>query len=83
MVGEVAVRLPGFQPKMMLDYGAGPGTAAWAAQEVREGWGGGVVMEGIWRVVGGGGGVEEWRVGREGCRRCSLQVILGGETPTH
>jgi ribosomal protein RSM22 (predicted rRNA methylase) len=37
VVGEVAVRLPGFKPKLMLDYGAGPGTAAWAAQEVSSG----------------------------------------------
>lgn len=32
---ELSVRLPDFQPKTLLDFGAGPGTAAWAAQEVR------------------------------------------------
>jgi hypothetical protein len=32
---ELAARLPGFAPKSLLDFGAGPGTASWAAQEVR------------------------------------------------
>jgi hypothetical protein len=32
--GEISARLPGFRPRAMLDYGAGPGTAIWAAQEV-------------------------------------------------
>ncbi|GBF95535.1 hypothetical protein Rsub_08516 [Raphidocelis subcapitata] len=32
--GELAGRLPGFTPRAMLDYGAGPGTAIWAADEV-------------------------------------------------
>lgn len=32
---ELAVRFPGFEPKTLLDFGAGPGTAIWAAQEVR------------------------------------------------
>lgn len=31
---ELAVRYPGFEPKTMLDFGAGQGTAMWAAQEV-------------------------------------------------
>lgn len=31
---ELAVRYPGFEPKTFLDFGAGPGTATWAAQEV-------------------------------------------------
>lgn len=31
---ELAVRYPGFEPKTLLDFGAGPGTATWAAQEV-------------------------------------------------
>jgi hypothetical protein len=31
---ELAARLPDFKPKMMLDYGSGPGTSIWAAQEV-------------------------------------------------
>ncbi|KAI8472825.1 MAG: mitochondrial small ribosomal subunit Rsm22-domain-containing protein, partial [Monoraphidium minutum] len=31
---ELAARLPGFAPRAMLDYGAGPGTAVWAAHEV-------------------------------------------------
>ncbi|KAK9817094.1 hypothetical protein WJX72_009470 [[Myrmecia] bisecta] len=34
---ELEFRLPGFEPRRMLDFGAGPGTAIWAAQEV---WGG-------------------------------------------
>lgn len=33
---ELAVRFPGFEPKTLLDFGAGPGTAIWAAQEVRD-----------------------------------------------
>ena len=32
---EVSARLPAFAPESMLDFGAGPGTAVWAAQEVR------------------------------------------------
>jgi hypothetical protein len=31
---ELADRLPNFRPRALLDYGAGPGTAIWAAQEV-------------------------------------------------
>lgn len=31
---EVSVRLPTFTPESMLDFGAGPGTAIWAAHEV-------------------------------------------------
>lgn len=31
---ELKSRLPDFKPKSMLDFGAGPGTAIWAAQEV-------------------------------------------------
>lgn len=30
---ELAARLPGFRPRLMLDYGAGPGTAIWAAAD--------------------------------------------------
>jgi Mitochondrial small ribosomal subunit Rsm22 len=32
---ELSTRLPGFSPRSLLDFGAGPGTASWAAQEVR------------------------------------------------
>ena len=31
---EVSMRLPAFRPTSILDFGAGPGTAIWAAQEV-------------------------------------------------
>lgn len=31
---ELAVRFPALQPRSLLDFGAGPGTATWAAQEV-------------------------------------------------
>uniref|UniRef100_A0A383V6H0 Uncharacterized protein n=1 Tax=Tetradesmus obliquus TaxID=3088 RepID=A0A383V6H0_TETOB len=31
---ELRLRLPGWSPKSLLDFGAGPGTASWAAQEV-------------------------------------------------
>ena len=31
---EVSMRLPTFTPQSMLDFGAGPGTAIWAAHEV-------------------------------------------------
>lgn len=31
---EVSMRLPGFRPASLLDFGAGPGTAIWAAREV-------------------------------------------------
>lgn len=31
---ELKSRLPNFKPRNMLDFGAGPGTAVWAAQEV-------------------------------------------------
>ena len=31
---EVSMRLPTFSPESMLDFGAGPGTAIWAAHEV-------------------------------------------------
>ena len=31
---ELASRLPGYCPRSMLDWGAGPGTAIWAALEV-------------------------------------------------
>ncbi len=31
---ELRVRLPAFQPVSLLDFGAGPGTAIWAAQQV-------------------------------------------------
>jgi ribosomal protein RSM22 (predicted rRNA methylase) len=34
ILSELAGRLPGFKPRAMLDYGAGPGTAIWAAQEL-------------------------------------------------
>jgi ribosomal protein RSM22 (predicted rRNA methylase) len=32
---ELHMRLPGFRPATMLDFGSGPGTAIWAAAEVR------------------------------------------------
>ncbi len=32
---EVSMRLPAFAPESMLDFGSGPGTAIWAAHEVR------------------------------------------------
>ena len=31
---ELASRLPEYRPRSMLDWGAGPGTAIWAALEV-------------------------------------------------
>ena len=31
---ELELRLPDFQPKSLLDFGAGPGTAIWAALDV-------------------------------------------------
>ena len=31
---ELSMRLPAFAPESMLDFGAGPGTAIWAAHEV-------------------------------------------------
>ncbi|PRW32889.1 methyltransferase mitochondrial [Chlorella sorokiniana] len=34
VLGEVAGRRPGWQPSSMLDFGSGPGTAVWAAQQV-------------------------------------------------
>ncbi|GAB4820160.1 hypothetical protein N2152v2_007206 [Parachlorella kessleri] len=34
VLGEVAARRPGWRPETMLDFGAGPGTATWAAQQV-------------------------------------------------
>jgi hypothetical protein len=34
---ELRVRSPGFVPTSILDFGSGPGTAIWAAQEVRPG----------------------------------------------
>ena len=33
-LGEVAARRPGWRPASQLDFGAGPGTAVWAAQHV-------------------------------------------------
>lgn len=32
---ELRLRRPGFQPTRMLDFGAGPGTATWAATQVQ------------------------------------------------
>lgn len=57
---ELAARMPDFRPKMMLDYGAGPGTSIWAAQEVGVGAQGLLLCEdgvcvGVW--VGGCGWV--------------------------
>lgn len=34
VLGEIKGRLAGYKPKLMLDFGSGPGTAIWAAQEV-------------------------------------------------
>lgn len=34
ILSELEARLAGFEPRVMLAYGAGPGTALWAAQEV-------------------------------------------------
>ncbi|KAJ2716910.1 37S ribosomal protein S22 [Coemansia spiralis] len=34
---EIATRIPGFAPQSMLDFGSGPGTALWAAQELWRG----------------------------------------------
>ncbi len=34
IMDELSVRLPLFRPRSMLDFGSGPGTAVWAAQEV-------------------------------------------------
>ena len=39
VLDESAARLPGFAPQSMLDAGAGPGTASWAAAEVFPGLG--------------------------------------------
>ena len=33
-LGEVAGRMPAWRPRTQLDFGAGPGTAVWAAQQV-------------------------------------------------
>lgn len=35
VLDEVKARCPGFEPRKVLDFGSGPGTAVWAAQEVR------------------------------------------------
>lgn len=48
VLGEVKARMPSWRPDSMLDFGAGPGTATWAAQEVRRG-GGTVAGTGITR----------------------------------
>lgn len=37
VMSELQIRLPDFRPQKMLDFGAGPGTAIWAASAV---WGG-------------------------------------------
>jgi len=37
VLDELRLRLPGFTPRSMLDFGAGPGTAVWAAREVWDG----------------------------------------------
>ncbi|KAK9909499.1 hypothetical protein WJX75_003202 [Coccomyxa subellipsoidea] len=34
---ELSARLPHFRPQSMLDFGSGPGTAVWAAQEIWDG----------------------------------------------
>lgn len=34
VLGEVAERRPGWRPTSQLDFGSGPGTAVWAAQQV-------------------------------------------------
>ncbi|BDA42580.1 probable methyltransferase-like protein 17, mitochondrial at N-terminal half [Coccomyxa sp. Obi] len=34
IMDELSVRLPSFHPQSMLDFGSGPGTAVWAAQEI-------------------------------------------------
>ncbi|KAJ2158316.1 37S ribosomal protein S22 [Coemansia sp. RSA 552] len=34
VLSELAARLPGFRPQSILDFGAGPATVLWAAQEV-------------------------------------------------
>ncbi len=35
VLDELRLRLPDFAPRSMLDFGAGPGTAIWAAREAR------------------------------------------------
>jgi hypothetical protein len=35
VLSEVAARRPGWRPATVLDFGAGPATATWAAQQVR------------------------------------------------
>ena len=35
VLDELRLRLPDFTPRSMLDFGAGPGTAIWAAREAR------------------------------------------------
>ncbi|KAK9843454.1 hypothetical protein WJX81_003461 [Elliptochloris bilobata] len=37
VLDELRLRLPDFEPRSMLDFGAGPGTAIWAAREIWEG----------------------------------------------
>ena len=44
---------PGLQPESMLDFGAGPGTATWAARQVRS-------------AAAGKGWVAHLRMSREG-----------------
>ena len=38
VLDELRLRLPDFAPASMLDFGAGPGTAIWAAREARLIW---------------------------------------------
>jgi ribosomal protein RSM22 (predicted rRNA methylase) len=37
ILAEVKMRISGFAPKSLLDFGVGPGTAAWAASETWKG----------------------------------------------
>jgi uncharacterized membrane protein YgcG len=74
---ELQLRAVGFQPRSMLDFGSGPGTAIWAAQEVREigargaGGGEGAGQPSRWDPAGvpGGGGPSGGGGGR--ALRCS------------
>lgn len=75
----VADRRPDFSPARLLDAGAGPGTALWAAAETWPGLSGATLLEGSaafrdWgaRLAGGAVPLAEWRAAtwRSRCRSC-------------
>ncbi|GMH39551.1 hypothetical protein BSKO_07449 [Bryopsis sp. KO-2023] len=63
VLDELKVRMPAFKPHKMLDFGSGPGTAIWAAQEVwHEGAPGQVLaVEPSWPMVALGQEIESSR----------------------